>query len=176
MQISFLSTSTPARTRVFVVLVGIFALLALAGFFVQPAMADDAGSTVPGGTVPPGGTIPLPLLSTVKVIHSAPFAIDVADTAVDICTEDDLPVAGLSNLVYLDQASTILTSGNYDWKAAEAGTDCANTVIDIAPFRVDSGAEYLLLLTGDGANQPLDSLFVTLTAGTPDTYLPIIFR
>jgi hypothetical protein len=174
MRISFLSTPIPARTRIFVVAVGIFALLAIAGFLSQPAMAG-VGITVPG-TVPPGGTIPLPLLSTVLVIHSAPFAIAPADTALDICTEDDLPLAGLSNLIYLDQASTILVSGEYDWKAAEAGTNCANTVIDLAPFRVDSGAEYLLLLTGDGANQPLDSLFVTLTAGTPDMYLPIIFR
>ena len=175
MQVSF--PSILAQTRIFVVAVGIFALLAIAGFFGQPAMAGDAGigTTVPG-TVPPGGTIPMPLVSTVLVIHSAPFAIDPADTALDICTEDDLPVAGLSNLIYLDQASTILVSGEYDWKAAEAGTNCANTVIDLAPFRVDSGAEYLLLLTGDGANQPLGSLFVTLTAGTPDMYLPIIFR
>jgi hypothetical protein len=43
MRISFLSTPIPARKRIFVVAVGIFSLLSIAGFLGQPAMAGDAG-------------------------------------------------------------------------------------------------------------------------------------
>lgn len=170
------------RTQVIGVALGLFILLAIAGFLGQPAFAENAGrdalpfTTVPPGTIPPGGTIPLPLLSKVTVVHAAPFTNDVSASGVDICSEGNLPVVNLSNLKYLDQNSTFLMQGEYDWKAAQAGSNCSVLLIDIDPFQVANGGEYVLILTGDGTNQPLDSLLMTVQQGGPNVYLPLIYR
>jgi hypothetical protein len=165
------------RTQVIGAALGLFILLAVAGFVGQPAFAENTGGdAAPFTTVPPGGTIPMPLLSKVTVVHAAPFTSDVSASGVDICTEDNLVVANLSNLKYLDQRATFLTQGEYDWKATQAGSSCSTTLIDIAPFAVANGGEYVLILTGDGTNQPLDSLLVTIEQGGPNVYLPLIYR
>jgi hypothetical protein len=79
-------------------------------------------------------------------------------------------------LVYLQQASVLIANGRYDWKAAQSGSNCAITVIDLASFQVANAGDYVLLLNGDGVNQPFGSTLVISGAGIPNTYLPLIAR
>lgn len=165
------------RASVFWGLVGLFILLAAVGLFGGSAFAEEAGSSSsPFSTVPPGGTVPLPLLSKLTVIHAAPFTNDVDASGVDICTDDNLPVINLANLKYLQQKSTYLMMGEYNLKASQAGAGCSGVLIDIDPFAVANGGEYLLILTGDGVNQPFDSLLITIEQGSGNYYLPLIYR
>lgn len=135
--------------------------------------------TVPGGTITPGGTLPAPPTpapgaALVRVIHLAPFDNTVADTAVDICTQSDNPVTGLTDLVYLAQSGYItLAPGLYDWQVAAPG--CGAMLLDLPAFTLQPGMVLTLLVIG-GGNQPLSSVVLVEQAGQTYLYLPLIAK
>jgi len=138
------------------------------------------GQTTPPGTIPPGGTLPPPPIPAagtglVRVLHLAPFDPVVANTAIDICAAVGDPVAGLTDLVYLEQSGYIaLPAGTYDWTVGTPG--CATEVLDLPAFTLSSGTVLTLLVIG-GDNQPLSSfLLVDRTDETTKVYLPLIGR
>jgi len=154
-------------------------LLALANLSGSWVNAAPLSQTVPGGTIPPGGTLPAPPTPTagtglVRVLHLAPFESDVENTAVDICTESDEPVDGLTDLVYLEQSGYIsLPPGEYDWTVATPG--CDTMLLDLPPFTLQPGTVLTLLIVG-GDNQPLSSvLLVDRGEVQYYVYLPLIF-
>lgn len=138
------------------------------------AVAAENGS-VPPGTIPPGPETPSNK-AKITVIHAAPLAAAINDTAVDVCTNDGAVVSGLDGLTYLDNASVFVSPGSYDLLVAKAGTNCATVVLDLAPFNLINQQEVVLVLTGDGTNQPVDALLLVTTAGSSVYYLPIMFN
>lgn len=154
-------------------------LLVLASQSASWVTAAPLNQTVPGGTIPPGGTLPPPALPTagtgfVRVIHLAPFDNNIADTAVDICTQAGAPVTGFTGLVYLEQSGyQPLPIGPYDWTVATPG--CGAVALDLPPFTLQSGAVLTLLIVG-GGNQPLTSVLLVDRAGQSFFYLPLVVR
>lgn len=146
--------------------------------------ADETGinGTLPGGTLPPGGTIPpngtVPPANAglVRIVHFAPFDPDLADTALDICTETNQPVAGFTGLVYRSATSyQTFSTGVYDWKVTRPG--CGATVVDVPPFTLFNGARLTLNIIGDSVNQPLGTILTVDDIGFPtNLYLPNIRR
>lgn len=130
-----------------------------------------------GGTIPPGGTVPTPPIDPqqgqVRVFHLAPIG-STASSTVDICTEANQPVSGLTGLTYLSQSGYIpLTPGTYDWKVGDGG--CTTTVLDLPPFQVAAGTALTLLIVGDGVNQPLASILLVDDVGRfYPRYLPLV--
>lgn len=149
----------------------------LPGSWVNAAMLTQ---TVPGGTIPPGGTLPAPPDPTpgsglVRVLHLAPLATAIANTAVDICTQAGAPVTGLTGLVYLAQSGYIaLTPGVYDWVVSTPG--CTTVVLDLPPFTVKAGGALTLLLVGGGNQPPTSVLLVDREEGAFAVNLPLIYR
>lgn len=155
-------------------------LLVLAGLSSQwGGIGTAAAQTVPGGTITPGGTLPPPPTLTagtglVRVIHLAPFDNTIADTAVDICTGNNTPVTGLTNLAYLEQSGYIpLSPGPYDWTVATPG--CGTVVLDLPAFTLQPGMVLTLLVVG-GGNQPLSSVLLVEQSGQAYLYLPLIAK
>ncbi len=153
-------------------------VLSVFGYYGQ-ASVNAANTTLPGtlppGTIPPG-TVPPPNQAKVTIIHAAPFAPILADTAIDVCTQSGLLVPGLGNIKYLENVVGILPPGEYDVKIAKTGTNCSDVVLDIAPITLQAGQEVILIITGDGVNQPLGSLLVITNPGQLKIYLPIIAK
>lgn len=154
-------------------LITAFCLLTYATWLKSSVAAAATNGSVPPGTIPPGPEVPLNK-AKITVIHAAPLASNVADTAVDICTNDGAAVSGLTGLQYLDNASVLVSPGDYDLTVAKAGTNCATTVLDLAPFMLTNQQEVVLVLTGDGTNQPVDALLLVSKAGIRVFYLPIM--
>ncbi|MCE7985156.1 MAG: DUF4397 domain-containing protein [Caldilinea sp. CFX5] len=154
-------------------------LLVLAGQSGSWVNAAPLNQTAPRGTIPPGGTLPPPAPPTVgtgfvRVLHLAPFDNDIADTAIDICTQAGAPVTGFTGLVYLEQSGyQPLPAGPYDWTVSTPG--CGTGMLDLPPFTLQSGAALTLLIVG-GGNQPLTSVLLVDRAGRTFFYLPIIVR
>lgn len=154
-------------------------LLTLANLPNTWLVASELAQTLPG-TIPPGGTLPepptpVPGAGLVRVLHLAPFDTNLANTAVDICTEAGAPVVGLTDLVYLEQSGySTLTPGVYDWTVSTPG--CTTVVLDLPAFTLKAGSVLTLLIVG-GGNQPLNSvLLVDREAGAFAVNLPIIYR
>lgn len=130
-----------------------------------------------GGTIPPGGTVPTPPIDPqqgqVRVFHLAPIG-STASSTVDICTEANQPISGLTGLTYLSQSGYIrLTPGAYDWKVGDVG--CTTTVLDLPSFQVAAGTALTLLIVGDGVNQPLTSILLVDDVGLLyQRYLPLV--
>lgn len=162
----------------------LFVFLALTSVYLaqQPgsATAADAQGTTPGGTIPPGGTLPSPVIDPeqgqVRVIHLAPVAVDLGDTTVDICTEADVPVTDLTGLQYGEQSSYVaFAPGAQDWYVGTPG--CSTNLVDIPLFYLARGSAITIIISGDGTNQPLRTLFlVDATGEVYKLYLPIIQR
>ena len=150
-------------------------LLTYATWLKSGVAAAEVNGSVPPGTIPPGPETPSNK-AKITVIHAAPFASVVTDTAVDICTSDGTVVSGLAGLKYLDNASVFVSPGNYDLAVAKAGTNCATTVLDLAPLTLANLQEVVLVVTGDGTNQPVDALLLVTKAGTNVYYMPIVAR
>jgi hypothetical protein len=134
--------------------------------------------TPASGTIPPGGTIPPPVPDPtngqVRVVHLAPFDNVIANTAVDICREDNTPISGFTGLLYLSETGYLpFTFGNYNWKVMTPG--CGALVTDIPPFTLNAGAALTLYITGDGNNQPITTLLSVEAQGlTERRFLPLI--
>lgn len=130
------------------------------------------GGTIPPGTIPPGGTVPPAIAGQIRVIHFAPFDSNIAATVVDICTEDNQPIAGFTNLVYRSETGyQNFVPGTYDWKVTLPG--CGATVVDIPPFTLFKGAMLTLNIIGDGVSQPLTTILAVDDLGFPfSLYLP----
>jgi hypothetical protein len=113
----------------------------------------------------------------IRVYHAAPFAEDLADTAVSIRTQDrSAVVGGLSNVQYKGTAVIEVDPGTYDLVIATPNGSA--TLIDIPPFTVAAGDELMIIAVGDGVvtdgaapaqtgpNQPLRTIFL----GTQSTF------
>jgi hypothetical protein len=161
------------RTRLVSVLATLFVVvMALALLHGAASAEEDTGTIPPGGTVPPA---PIDFIhGFVRVVHAAPFAADVNDTAVDICDENDNPISGLTGLLYLTESGYLpFAPGSYDWYVGAPG--CASQVVDIPPFNLFVNAALTLYIVGDGANQPLTTVLSVDRAGLDLVmHLPLI--
>ncbi|HRW05671.1 MAG TPA: hypothetical protein P5121_11275 [Caldilineaceae bacterium] len=146
--------------------------------FIVHAQQAVAGGTAPNGTIPPGGTIPGPVVDPaqgqVRVLHLAPIATDLNDTAVDICMAVGTPVAGLTGLRYLESSGYIaLAPGTYQWSVGTPG--CTTLRYQLPPFALAPGSVSTILIVGGANGQPLTSVFVVDVLGEfNQIYLPII--
>lgn len=160
--------------RLFSVVVTLFCVLMTLALLHQVASAEEET-----GTIPPGGTMPPPPIDMVngfvRVVHAAPFAADVNDTAVDICDENDDPIPGLTGLVYLSESGYLpFARGTYDWYVGTPG--CTSQLVDIPPFNLFVNTALTLYILGDGTNQPLTTvLSVDRTGLDRVLHLPLIY-
>lgn len=143
------------------------------------AATPDA-STPTGNTIPPGGTIPPPPLpgpnqGQVNVLHVAPFDADLVNTGVQIC---DAGGNVVSDYLYYQQETGYVTLpiGEYDWYIGLAGDNCQSMVLDIPEFNLGSGAQLLLVVFGDNANQPLDTTLFVVRSGEFVYRLPYVIN
>ena len=58
----------------------------------------------------------------------------------------------LENMIYGEAQTLYFDPNSFDWKIAVAGTNCANVLVDIAPFGLGYNAVKVLVFSGDGAN------------------------
>jgi len=124
------------------------------------ALVDD-------NTAPPAGQ------AKVRIAHLAPFGSTPAATAVDIRTDDGLPVA--TNVPYkaITDPYLVLPTGVYDLKITTpgGGTD----LLDLEPFLLANGQILGAFAIGDGTNQPLTVLPLIYAPGQPYyLYFPIV--
>jgi hypothetical protein len=164
------------RTRAGLITLGtLVVLLGLAMFGAPGVSADDSGA----GTLPPG-TLPPFLETTITFIHAAPLNADPDLTAVDICATQSVlapspkVVPGLEDLVFGEARTLTVTPGTFDFLVAEAGTNCGNVLVNIAPFNMTLGSIKVLVITGDNVNQPLQVLDVTQREGGAMLFLPLV--
>ena len=157
--------------------IAMFAMIVvLAGFSMFSQHVSAAGTLPPGGTVPPGGTTPPPaaLQGQVNVVDQA-----LSTTAVDVCTESNVPVTPATNLNYQQQSGFFtLPAGEYNWKVTAANSNCATLIVDIPPFTLNPQAVLTLFITGDGStNQPFNTVLVVQNLGLfLKVYLPLIAK
>jgi hypothetical protein len=81
---------------------------------------------------------PDPINAKVRITHLAPFATDLDDTRVDVCT--DAGAAVLSNVPYKGFTDPYLSlpAGDYDLLIAVAGTSCATVALDLPSLPRDA--------------------------------------
>jgi hypothetical protein len=99
-------------------------------------------------SAPGGGNFKL------RIAHAAPFAADLEDTEVDICTQDGTLVDGLAGVPFGVSSDFLeLPAGTYDLKVTDAATDpCTGvTIIDLPPAEISAGAIATVFAVG-GAN------------------------
>ncbi len=90
----------------------------------------------------------------VRIVHAAPFAAMLADTAVSIRTDDGTIVGGLSNVEFGVASGYLeLPAGNYDLQIATP--DGSTTLIDIAPIDLNDGDIVTAVAVGEAVNQDL---------------------
>ena len=99
-------------------------------------------------------TPPTPGSAKIRVAHTAPFASDLADTAVSIRLDSGAVVNGLNNVQFgQDSGFFELTAGTYDLQVASPNGSQA--FINLAPVTLNDGDIVTIFAVGDGANQPL---------------------
>lgn len=161
------------RTRLFAVVATLFLVLMTFALLHQTASAaEESGTIPPGGTVPPA---PIDFVNGfVRVVHAAPFAADVNDTAVDICDENDTPIPGLIGLLYLNESGYLpFSPGTYDWYVGTPG--CASQMVDIPAFNLFVNAALTLYILGDGTNQQFTTVLSVDRVGLNQVvHLPLI--
>ena len=142
--------------------------------------AAPTGSVPTGSTIPPAGTIPPPPPpgpneGQVNILHVAPFDADLINTGIQICDADGNTV---SDYLYYQQQTGYVTlpMGIYDWYIGPAGDDCQTMVLDIPVFNLGAGGQLLLIIFGDGDNQPLDVMLFVERAGQFVYYLPHMLK
>ncbi len=90
----------------------------------------------------------------VRVVHSAPFAAALMDTAVSVRTDGGDLVNGLTGVEFGQQSGFFeLPAGTYDLNIATP--DGMTRLIDLAPVTLNSGDVVTLYAIGEGVNQPL---------------------
>lgn len=90
----------------------------------------------------------------IRVVHAAPFAMDLAATEVSIRTAGGSLVNGLTGVPYnVDSGFFQIPEGNYDLKVAS--NDGSVNYIDPLPADLPAGADVTVFAVGDGINQPL---------------------
>ncbi len=90
----------------------------------------------------------------IRIIHAAPFAADINDTAASIRLDDGTVVNNLSSVLYgQDSGFFEIPAGNYDLNVSNA--DGSVRLIDIAPLDLPAGATVNVFAAGDGVNRPL---------------------
>ena len=95
----------------------------------------------------------------IRIIHAAPFAAEINDTAASIRTDDGNVVNGLGSVLFgQDSGYFELPAGNYDLNVATA--DGTTRLIDIAPLDLPAGAVVNVFATGDGVNQAVGAYAV----------------
>ncbi len=95
----------------------------------------------------------------IRVIHAAPFAADINDTAASIRTDAGDVVNGLGSVLFgQDSGFFELPAGNYDLNVSTA--DGSTRLIDLAPLDLPAGAVVNVFATGDGVNQPVGAYAV----------------
>ncbi len=89
-----------------------------------------------------------------RVVHAAPFAAKIEDTAVSVRTDAGAVVAGLSNVPF-NAASQVLQipAANYNLKVASP--DGEINLIDLVPLDLAAGANLTVFAIGDATNQTL---------------------
>ncbi len=89
-----------------------------------------------------------------RIAHLAPFASNIDDTKVDICTDDGSVVAGLTDIPYKGYTDPYLNlpAGDYDLKIAAAGSSCATTLIDIPRIKLENQLVASVFAVGDVTN------------------------
>ena len=155
---------------------GLFALLLVLAGLSLVSQQVSAGTIPPGGTVP-GGTIPPAGQGQVNIIHLAPFAAALSDTAVDVCTQANVPVTGATNLHYLEQSGFLtLPAGTYHWKVTKPG--CGAFVVNVPAFVLNDQAQLTLLILGDGSvDHPYSTVLLVQNPGLSNKVsLPIIYK
>ena len=106
---------------------------------------------VDDNTAPADGNVKL------RVVHSAPFAADLADTAVSIRTDDGDLVNGLTGVEFGMQSGYFeVPAGTYDLNVATP--DGSTRLIDLAPVTLNAGDIVTVFAIGDGVNQDLGFL------------------
>jgi hypothetical protein len=121
------------------------------------ALEDDT-------TTPADGNLNL------RVVHAAPFAADLAATAVSIRTADGMVVNNLSNVPYNVQSGFFeVPAGTYDLKVASP--DGSVNYIDPLPAALPAGANVTIYAIGDGMNQPLG--IIAFPVGELETRAPV---
>lgn len=107
---------------------------------------------------------------SVRVVHAAPFAAELADTEVSIRTAGGDVVAGLVGVPYFAESGFFaIPAGNYDLKVAT--NDGQTNLIDPLPADLPAGIEVTIIAIGDGVNQPLGIL--ALPVGQLETRAPV---
>ena len=90
----------------------------------------------------------------VRVVHTAPFAMDLAATEVSIRTAGGDVVNELVGVPYgVNSEFFEIPAGNYDLKVAS--NDGSVNYIDPLPADLPAGADVTIYAVGDGINQPL---------------------
>ena len=130
----------------------------------------EAGMDYTLAAIGNGGLQPLELLALVddnmgvsdkakvRIGHLAPFSSDLESTKVDICTEANaVVVAGVPYKV-VTEPYLELEPGDYDLKIALAGTDCAQTAIDLPAMTLAAGQIASIYAIGDIENLDLGTV------------------
>lgn len=151
----------------FLLIVG-FAALSVSGMDV----AAQSSEITPNGTIP--GLFPEPLRARVTFLHAAPFATPVGATAIDICDQEDQVIGDLTGIVFQQVELLVIDPGAYHWKAAMSGSSCVDLVLELPELRLAPGSQTLVVITGDRADYPIDSIVTTLNPGGGFWHLPII--
>jgi hypothetical protein len=104
-----------------------------------------------------------------RIAHLAPFASNIDDTKVDICTDDGSVVAGLTDILYKGYTDPYLNlpAGDYDLKIAAPGGTCDTTLLDLPSIRLAAGDIVDVFAIGDITNQPLGIASGTGFTATP---------
>ncbi len=106
----------------------------------------------------------------IRIIHAAPFAADINDTAASIRTDSGDVVNGLNSVLFGQSSDFFeLPAGIYDLNVSTA--DGTTRLIDIAPLDLAAGTTVNVFATGDGVNQPVGA-YAVFGDGT-STALPL---
>ena len=90
----------------------------------------------------------------IRVVHAAPFAASLPDTAVSVRTQGGDVVGGLNSVEFgQDSGFLEVPAGQYDFLIATP--DGSTPLIDPVPVSLPGGTIVTLYAVGDGSNQPL---------------------
>lgn len=123
-------------------------------------------------------TTPLTESAKLRIGHLAPFAANLAETAVDICTDSNTIVVPNVPYKVVTAPYLALPPGDYDLKIALAGTSCGTVALDLPSVRLAAGD--IVDVFAVGLNNAAFPLAIETTTGltlTPSiTYLPLILE